>query len=504
MTSILENQDSQPRHAGLRFQAVHEGAAAGSLLVHELSPVPDPVDCFRRLTALPHALFLDSALQRDHLGRYSYLAADPFRFLEVRDNRFWIDGQVREIPAGKTPLDLLKAEMADFVSPRNDGLPPFQGGAAGIFGYDLCRYFERLPRVPADDFQHPDLSLGLYDWVIAWDHHTKRSWIVSTGFPELEAARRRRHGAARLARVLQWLREPGRNQRNAAPCAAASVRPGWPVAGFAGLHSNFEPKRYADAIRQAIEYIHAGDCFQVNIAQRLRAPFSGDAVGLYLRLRERNAATFGGFFNQGDFILASASPERFLQVDRGTVQTRPIKGTRPRGADPASDAQQKFALADSPKDRAENVMIVDLLRNDLGRVCAFGSIHVPALCEVESFAFVHHLVSEVRGRLRSDQSALNLIQAAFPGGSITGAPKIRAMEIITELEGCARGWYSGSLGYVAFSGAMDSNLLIRSFVLHRGWAQFSVGGGIVADSVPEREYEETWHKAEGMLRALVP
>jgi para-aminobenzoate synthetase component 1 len=504
MTSILESQVPQPERAELRSQAIHDGQASGCPLVHELSPAPDPIDCFRRLAARPHVLFLDSALKREDLGRYSYLAADPFRFLEVRDSRICIDGTAQEIPAGKTPLDLLTREMASFTSPRKGGLPAFQGGAAGVFGYDLCRYFERLPVPPADDFQVPELSLGLYDWVIAWDHHSRRAWIVSTGFPELDAGRRKRHAANRLARILRWLNEPAADRVETAKVAQASVRPGWPVPGFTGLQSNFDPNRYADVIRRAIEYIHAGDCFQVNIAQRLRAPCSDDAISLYVRLRERNAATFGGFFNQGDFILASASPERFLQVDRDVVRSRPIKGTRPRSADPVVDAQQIAALASSPKDRAENVMIVDLLRNDLGRVCTFGSIHVPALCGVESYAYVHHLVSEVRGRLRPDQSAADLIRAAFPGGSITGAPKIRTMEIITELEACARGWYCGSLGYLGFNGAMDTNLLIRSFVLHKGWAQFSVGGGIVADSDPVREYEETWHKAEGMLRSLAP
>ncbi len=504
MTSLLENQDPQPGRADLRLQAVHEGQASGCPLVYELSPAPDPADCFRRLTDVPHTLFLDSALERHDLSRFTYLAADPFRFLEVRDNRFWVDGKFQEIPVGTSPLDLLNREMARFASPRQPGLPAFQGGAAGVFGYDLCRYFERLPIPLADDFQFPDLSIGLYDWVIAWDHRRRQAWIISTGFPELDAARRKRRAANRLARVLQWLSEPGASRAKPAKVARASVRPGWPVPGLAGLHSNFDPRDYAAIIRQAIEYIHAGDCFQVNIAQRLRAPYADDAVSLYLRLRERNAATFGGFFDQGEFVLASASPERFLQVDRGLVRTRPIKGTRPRSADPTLDAQQKAALASSQKDRAENVMIVDLLRNDLGRVCTFGSIHVPELCAVESYAYVHHLVSEVRGRLRSGQTAADLIRAAFPGGSITGAPKIRAMQIITELEGCARGWYCGSLGYLAFNGAMDTNLLIRSFVLHQGWVQFSVGGGIVADSDPLREYEETWHKAEGMLRALVP
>ncbi len=271
---------------------------------------------------------------------------------------------------------------------------------------------------------------------------------------------------------------------------------------FPGLTSSFTRDGYLHAVRRAIDYVHAGDCFQVNLAQRLLYPSSEPPAEVYRRLRERNAATFGGYFDLGDHVIASASPERFLRVDQGEVETRPIKGTRPRADNPDDDRRQIEALLGSAKDRAENIMIVDLLRNDLGRVCRYGSIRVPALCRVESYRHVHHLVSEVRGRLRPDCTALDLLRAAFPGGSVTGAPKIRAMEIIAELEPVSRGAYCGSLGYIGFDGGMDTSILIRTFVIGRGWIQFSVGGGIVADSVPELEYAETWHKAEGMLRAL--
>jgi para-aminobenzoate synthetase component 1 len=223
---------------------------------------------------------------------------------------------------------------------------------------------------------------------------------------------------------------------------------------------------------------------------------------LYCRLRERNPAPFAGYFDLGEFVIASASPERFLRVDRGEVETRPIKGTRPRGITPEEDQASAAELLASAKDRAENVMIVDLLRNDLGRVCRYGSVRVAAVCRLETYQYVHHLVSEVRGRLRDGLGPVDLLRAAFPGGSVTGAPKVRAMEIIAELEPTARGPYCGCLGYIGFDGSMDTNILIRTFTAGRGWVQFPVGGGIVADSVPEREYEETWHKAEGLLRAL--
>jgi para-aminobenzoate synthetase component 1 len=253
-----------------------------------------------------------------------------------------------------------------------------------------------------------------------------------------------------------------------------------------------------------IEYIRAGDCYQVNLSQRLLAPLREHPLDLYGRLRTLNPAPFGAYFDLGDFQILSASPERFLRVTNGEVETRPIKGTRPRGRTPEEDAALAAELAASPKDRAENVMIVDLLRNDLGRVCEFGSVRVPTLCEVESFRFVHHLVSEVRGKLRPGLGPLDLLAAAFPGGSVTGAPKVRAMEIIAELEPTARGPYCGSLGFVGFDGSMDTNILIRTFTAGRGWVQFPVGGGIVADSDPAREYEETLHKAAGLLRALDP
>jgi para-aminobenzoate synthetase component 1 len=266
--------------------------------------------------------------------------------------------------------------------------------------------------------------------------------------------------------------------------------------------SNFDRRGYLRAVRRAIDYVHAGDCFQVNLAQRLLCPARLPPLELYRRLRQRNPAPFAGYLDLGDFVIASASPERFVRTLDGRVQTRPIKGTRPRGATPEEDQMRAAELLASAKDRAENVMIVDLMRNDLGRVCRFGSVRVEALCRLESYRTVHHLVSEVRGTLRPGLGPVDLLRAAFPGGSVTGAPKVRAMEIIAELEPVARGPYCGSLGYVGFDGAMDTSILIRTFTAGKGWVQFPVGGGIVADSDPESEYAETLHKAEGLLRAL--
>jgi para-aminobenzoate synthetase component 1 len=459
-------------------------------LVEELSPAMAPWEVCQRLAGLPHLVFFDSAA-RLPLARYSFVTADPFDWIGAR-------GGVAD------PFTLLAERLARYRLDPLPDLPPFQGGAAGLFGYDLCHHIEDLPRPAFDDFPVPDLAVGFYDWVIGFDHAANRCWLISTGLPESDARPRARRARRRLEEVKRLLQNPPAPRPWLPLSPRRIATPQYPVPGEPGLTSNFDRASYLATIRRAIEYIHAGDCFQVNIAQRLLAPLVESPLELYSRLRARNPAPFAGYFDLGDFVIASASPERFLRLERGEVQTRPIKGTRPRGATPAEDFARREDLHASAKDRAENVMIVDLLRNDLGRVCQYGTVQVEALCRLESHPFVHHLVSEVRGRLRPDKGPVDLLRATFPGGSVTGAPKIRAMQIITELERVARGPYCGCLGYLGFDGTMDTNLLIRTLVLGHGWTQFSVGGGIVADSVPEREHEETWHKAEGLLRALSP
>jgi para-aminobenzoate synthetase component 1 len=455
----------------------------------------------QRLAALPHVIFFDSALRHPTLGRYSFLTADPFEWLQARGSGTSVSTEM-EVRQPADPFVVLAERLGRYQSAPIPGLPPFQGGAAGLFGYDLCHHVESLPRPRLDEFEVPDLAVGLYDWVIAFDHVLRRASLISTGFPETEPDLRRRRARQRANAVKRWL--------HAAPSAVEwrAVRrlekPPYqePVDGGSGILSSFSRESYLSAVERVIDYIHAGDCFQVNLAQRLLYPAQESPLELYLRLRARNPATFAAYLNLGDFTIASASPERFLRVENGEVETRPIKGTRPRGATPAEDEARIRELLHSEKDRAENIMIVDLLRNDLGRVCRYGSVRVAAVCRLESYRFVHHLVSEVRGRLKPELGLLDLLRAAFPGGSVTGAPKIRAMEIIAELEPTARGPYCGSLGYLGFDGTMDCNILIRTLTVGRGWVQFPVGGGIVADSVPEREYEETWHKAEGLLRTL--
>ncbi len=458
-------------------------------LVEELTPAPDPWEVFRRLANLARVVFLDSTSGPTDLCRYSFVTADPFRQLRTR--------------GGADPFPALHKQLRSWRTERLPGVPPFQGGAAGLFGYALGRHVERLPRPRRDEFGAPDLALGFYDWVISFDHRQGRAWLVSTGLPKAEPDARRRRAEHRLAAVKRFLSAPlPPSARRPSPRPAVDPGSLFPLPGFPGVSSNFDRPGYLEAVRRVIEYIHAGDCYQVNLSQRLLHPAGLHPLELYRRLREGNPAPFAGYFDLGDFAVVSASPERFLHVENGEVETRPIKGTRPRGATPEEDRRRIDDLLRSAKDRAENVMIVDLLRNDLGRVCSYGSVRVPAVCRLETYEHVHHLVSEVRGRLRPGRTAVDLLRAAFPGGSVTGAPKVRAMEIIAELEPTARGPYCGSLGYIGFDGSMDMNILIRTFTVGRGWMQFPVGGGIVADSVPEDEYAETLHKAEGLLRAL--
>ena len=465
-------------------------------LVEELVPAPGAEEVFRRMCRLPHCLFLDSALEQPALGRYSFVAADPFDYLQL--------------PAdGSDGLAELGRRMAGWRTETVAGLPPFQGGAAGLLSYDLGRSLEQLPPPPLDEFQVPALAVGLYDVVVALDHLERRAWIISQGLPELDPTRRRRRAARRLKEAR--LRLTGKDAQTSCPrrqaqlpaVAPAELAPQYPAEGPPGLTSNFSRAAYLQAVRRAIDYVFAGDVFQVNLAQRLLFPARDDAVSLYLRLRRRNPAPFAGYFDLGPFQIVSASPERFLKVSAGRVETRPIKGTCRRSDEPDANRLAEHQLRLSQKDQAENVMIVDLLRNDLSRVCRPESVYVSQLCQVEAYQYVLHLVSAVCGRLRDECTPIDLVRAAFPGGSITGAPKVRAMEIIAELEPTARGAYCGSLGYLGFDGSLDLSILIRTITAGRGWWQAPVGGGIVAQSVPEQEYQETWHKAEGLVRALV-
>jgi para-aminobenzoate synthetase component 1 len=461
-------------------------------------------------------LFLDSAARDARLGRYSYVTADPCAV-------------VRAGAAGTDPLATVRDMLAPFAATPVPGLPPFQGGAAGYVAYDWGLALERLPAPAYDDLGLEDLVFGIYDWVIAWDHVAGKAWLISTGMPETSPAGRDRRARDRAAMVRARLGtlEPaeagphvgssgdpvtegghpeswgpalaGSGARVAAPSYAID---GWWDRGLA-LRSSFTREGYINAVERVRQYIYAGDIFQANLSQRFEAQLTEAAWTLYRRLRVRNPAPFAAFLDFPEAVVLSASPERFLRVDAGgRVETRPIKGTRPRGVGPEHDAALGQALTESVKDRAENLMIVDLMRNDLSRVCAPGSVRVAELYALEQYATVHHLVSTVVGQLAPGADALDLLRAAFPGGSITGAPKLRAMEIIAELEASRRGVYCGSIGYISLAGELDMSIAIRTAVARNGRVYFNAGGGVVADSDPAAEYQETLDKARGVIDAL--
>ncbi|MEE3369758.1 MAG: anthranilate synthase component I family protein [Planctomycetota bacterium] len=463
-------------------------------LVDELDRSLNPEQVFRACASLPHVLFLDSALRDPVLGRYSFVTADPFSFLEVPV----------ETDDGLTRIRQL---MAGWKTETQTSLPPFQGGAAGLFAYDLCHSLEKVPAARHAEFEIPSLAIGLYDVVVAFDHQSNRSWIISQGFPATTTKDRLQQAQQRLDFFQQLLKNPPaqayQSTHQLKDVPVHRLAPQFTVSGGLDLTSDFSATGYRQAVERAVEYIHAGDLFQVNLSQRLLCPAREQSQQLYLRLRQRNPATFAAYFDLGPFQIVSASPERFLQVRDRHVEARPIKGTRQRTRHAVADLFRAEELIHSEKDRAENVMIVDLLRNDLSRVCQPETVRVKQLCDLELYAFVQHLVSNVCGTLATGKTALDLVQASFPGGSITGAPKVRAMQIISEIEPTARGAYCGSLGYVGFDGAMDLSILIRTITAGQGWWQLPVGGGIVAQSSPQQEYEETWHKAQGLIDSLI-
>jgi para-aminobenzoate synthetase component I len=464
-------------------------------LVERLAPSLDAVEVFRRLAALPHVIFFDSAMRHPQLGRYSFVSADPVEWLTAAAD-------------GRDALGRLAGRVAELPTPTPTDLPPFQGGWAGMFGYELARSLEAVPPAAIDEFQLPAMAVGLYDVVVAFDHQHDAAWLISQGLPETDTPARRERAAARLSLFRQRLNAGGppvrvkRPADSPRPLPASALAPQYCVAGRAELTSSFAADAYRQSVRRAIDYIYAGDVFQVNLSQRLLHPAQSSAMDLYCRLRERNPAPFAGYLDGGDWQIASASPERFIRLENDRVETRPIKGTRGRVRRPEADLFAGDELRTSEKDRAENIMIVDLLRNDLSRSCRPESVRVSQLCGLETYEYVQHLVSVVEGTLRGDCTPLDLLRTSFPGGSVTGAPKIRAMQIIAELEPTARGAYCGSLGYIGLDGRMDTSILIRTVTAARGWWQLPVGGGIVAQSDPATEYEETWQKAAGMLRAL--
>ncbi len=462
------------------------GAGAVAPLVREI-PYADPVELFAVVAGDPYAALLHGAGER---GRHSFIGFDPFRVIVARDGVVTIDGA----PVAGDPWQVLREELAHHRSAAVPGLPPFQGGAIGYLGYELAGHLEDVPCPPADPDDFPDMQMMLCDLVVAIDHDARRALVVSSGHPESDPDARRRRAQHRLDQAVARL------------AGAVALDPPPVPSGVPRIAPDVPRKAYERSVRRVIDYILAGDIFQANISQRFVAelPAGLGPLDLFRRLQAGNPAPFSAYLTLGEVVIASSSPERFLRLDGDRVETRPIKGTRPRGATPAEDDALAAELAASEKDRAENVMIVDLLRNDLSRVCRDGSVEVPELCAVQRFATVMHLVSTVTGRLRAGLGAVDLLAACFPGGSITGAPKIRAMEIIAEIEATRRGPYCGAIGYIGFDGALDTSVVIRTFAIRGRRVTFQAGGGVVADSDPAGEYEETLAKARALIAALSP
>ena len=480
-----------------------------------------------------HCFLLDSALSGGKLGRFSFLGGEPAAILTAHRipaasgpagsgpvtrgqaarlalTRWkFPDGRVSDPPETCAwegdPFAALRNLQGEYwpdpdASPPADPTPPFGCGLVGYFGYEAGHFLEKLPDTGRDDLQLPDLAFLAVDEVLAWDHRTGSLTVTVTGRgPDQGAA----HADA-AARADRW---PGRLAGFAADCAAAKADRIPAVAPAAGaplpVRAHFTREAYCAAVQQCRDHILAGDAFEICLTHRLETDQPGPAWDLYRTLRGINPAPFASFLQFPDFQVVSASPERFLRLGAGgLVESRPIKGTRPRGENPHQDERLRRELSESAKDRAENLMIVDLVRSDLGRVARIGSVRVPELLVVEDYATVFQLVSTIVAELRPACDALDLVQACFPGGSMTGAPKIEAMKIIDSIEPVGRGVYSGAIGYLDRTGTMDLSIVIRTIVCRGGRCTFGVGGAVVADSDPNAEYQETLDKARALIEAL--
>ncbi|MBN2453036.1 MAG: aminodeoxychorismate synthase component I [Candidatus Omnitrophica bacterium] len=451
-----------------------------SATIEEIKDPPEPQEIFRSMHDRACGFFLDSACDPEKLGRYSLMGCDPFLVFRSKGDAIMLErpGRPTEKLTGN-PFLVLKKLLKKYPA-RPVKEIPFAGGAVGYFSYDLKNFIEDLPDRPPDDLKIPDCILGFYDSVVIYDNLKKRCYISDMGITG---------GASkRLAKLIRAASRKGTGPEDFNP--PRNVR------------SNFSKRSYMAAVERAKDYIRKGDIYQVNLSQRFKAVLACGAFGLYMRLRECSPAPFASYLNFGQVKILSSSPERFLFKRGGYIETRPIKGTRPRGADKVSDAAMEAELKASRKDMAEHIMIVDLERNDLGRICRYGSVGVDESAVIEKYANVFHMVSTVSGTLKDGVDPVDCLLAAFPGGSITGAPKIRSMEIIEELENVKRSVYTGAIGYIGFDGNMDTSIVIRTLLVKERDAYFQVGGGIVADSDPEKEYDETLHKAAGLIDAL--
>jgi para-aminobenzoate synthetase component 1 len=470
-------------------------------LIEEIASTHTPESLVQRLQGEPGVILLRSALFDGGQSRYSFVVARPFLTLITYGSRCELFHEHAARNAGSAPLvqfgnpwHVLDGLMARYELLDEPDLPFPLGGCFGYWGYDLKNFVEpKLRRRAVNDLELPDCHVGFYGSLAVFDHHLGKTWIVATGLD------------ADGSRCERNLRAQENFWRRHLAGSLSVERGAWSVGrtrAAASMKSTFTRESFIQAVERAQRYIRAGDIYQVNLAQRLAADCGYSSWELYQTLAEVSPAPFSAYLDCGGFQIASSSPELFLRLSGSHILTRPIKGTRPRSNDPTRDAQLAYELQTSPKEMAELVMITDLLRNDLGRVCEYGSVQVPELVRLERYPQVQHLVSTVEGRLRAGVTHFAAFASCFPGGSITGAPKIRAMEIIDELEPVTRGPYTGAIGYLGFNRESQLSIAIRSAIVRDGTAWFYAGAGIVADSVPEAEYEETLAKARGFLTAL--
>lgn len=429
-----------------------------------------------------HSFILDSSLQDGRLGGFTFLGSNPF--LVFKSKAFAIEiieqGNHRQLTGN--PFLALKELLCRYKVEYKADIP-FLGGAVGFLGYDLCHFIEKLPRTAVDDVNIPDCWFGFYDGIIAVDHKSNETYIIALGLTEPPEA-----VVDRLLQKINNLSKETLKIKEGIACTE--------------IKSNFTREEYKKAVQSIRDYIRAGDVYEVNLTQRFVCDTKEDPFNLYGRLRKLNPAPFSCYVDFGEGHILSSSPERFIKIRNRKIETRPIKGTIPRGKTPEEDKANQEELLASEKDRSELLMIVDLERNDLSKVSKSGTVKVPELFCLEQYATVHHLVSTVVGEMKEDIDAIDVIQAAFPGGSITGAPKIRAMEIIDELEPTQRNIYTGSIGYLGFNGDIDLNIAIRTIVMKNSKAYFQAGGAVVWDSDPKSEYEESLHKARALIRTL--
>lgn len=444
---------------------------------HLLPYFTDSTQLFSSIAAKPWSVFLDSGFPYNSHGRYDIISTNPVKTLVAYGNISKITHNGKVSYSYADPFSLIKQQLkSNFY--QIAGIP-FNGGAIGYFAYDLTRRLAKLPVITKDTENIAQIMLGIYPWAVIVDHHKKQSWLVG----------RETEQNTWSSLIEQFSVLDDKTDTNSFAILAKPL-------------SNMDQQSYKLAFTKIKSYLRAGDIYQVNLAQRFSSPCTGSAWVAYKLLRQINSAPFSAYLNYTTLQVLSSSPERFIKVTGKEVETKPIKGTRPKLLTKTANAKQIQNLIDSPKDRAENLMIVDLLRNDISKNCRLGSVKVDKLFDVESFATVHHLVSTVKGILNEGQCAVDLLKNCFPGGSITGAPKIRAMQIIEEIEPNSRGVYCGSIGYLSFNGNMDINIAIRTLIHSENTIRFWTGGGIVIDSIMEDEYQESFDKAYALLNLL--